>query len=315
MIRHGAVLLAYLYAGSAAAQDIRLPGNAVEQASEIASPDSHVIATGPWDQRLPHMMIEGTVSQTVWRIPGAGLTTLQVIRPLEAQIKDAGYEVVYACDTAACGGFDFRFAIPVLPPPAMQVDLGDFRYLSAQRITDDGLFGLSVLVSGTAQAAFVQITQVNPEQAAAPRIASEGQSMRPVSEPVATGTPPESLTASLDQIGRAVLDDLTFATGAAQLTDAPSRSLRELADYLLAQPDLTVALVGHTDASGSLDANIALSKRRAGAVLDRLATQYNVPRRQLEAEGMGYLSPVANNRSEAGREANRRVEVIITSTQ
>ncbi|MDP5359491.1 MAG: OmpA family protein, partial [Paracoccaceae bacterium] len=97
--------------------------------------------------------------------------------------------------------------------------------------------------------------------------------------------------------------------------DADYGSLRDLADYLLLHPDRTVALVGHTDSAGSLATNIALSKRRAGSVLERLVTVYGVARRQLEAEGMGYLAPVSSNLTEAGREANRRVEVIITSTQ
>jgi len=72
--------------------------------------------------------------------------------------------------------------------------------------------------------------------------------------------------------------------------------------------------VGHTDAEGSLDGNIALSRRRAASVLERLVTAYQVDRRQMEAQGMGYLAPIASNLTEEGREANRRVEVIVTST-
>ena len=64
-----------------------------------------------------------------------------------------------------------------------------------------------------------------------------------------------------------------------------------------------------------MDGNIALSKRRAGSVLERLVTAYDIPRRQLEAEGMGYLSPLDTNLTDDGRDANRRVEVIITSTE
>jgi len=49
--------------------------------------------------------------------------------------------------------------------------------------------------------------------------------------------------------------------------------------------------------------------------LERLVTDYGTARNQLDAQGMGYLSPIANNATEDGRDANRRVEVIITSTQ
>jgi outer membrane protein OmpA-like peptidoglycan-associated protein len=64
-----------------------------------------------------------------------------------------------------------------------------------------------------------------------------------------------------------------------------------------------------------LNGNIALSKKRAEAVLETLVSDFNVPRAQMDAQGMGYLSPIASNLTAQGREANRRVEVIVTSTQ
>ena len=111
------------------------------------------------------------------------------------------------------------------------------------------------------------------------------------------------------------LDDLSFATGSSDLSEGQYASLARLAAYLLANPDKTVALVGHTDSEGSIAGNIALSKRRAASVLERLVSVYDVPRRQMEAEGVGYLSPRASNLTAEGRVKNRRVEVILTSTQ
>ena len=118
---------------------------------------------------------------------------------------------------------------------------------------------------------------------------------------------------SLLETGHAVLEGLSFETGSAQLAAGDYEVLQTLADLLASKPDLVVALVGHTDSSGSLDGNIALSKRRAGSVLERLVSDYGVPRRQLDAQGMGYLAPIATNLTEEGRTVNRRVEVIITS--
>ena len=84
---------------------------------------------------------------------------------------------------------------------------------------------------------------------------------------------------------------------------------------LKAEPDLRVALVGHTDAVGSLDANTALSRRRAEAVRDRLVQSYDVAPGRVEAQGAGYLAPRASNLTEAGREQNRRVEVVVLSAE
>jgi outer membrane protein OmpA-like peptidoglycan-associated protein len=88
-----------------------------------------------------------------------------------------------------------------------------------------------------------------------------------------------------------------------------------VADWLRANPDGTVALVGHTDASGSLAANVALSERRAEAVAQVLVDSHGVDRTRISAEGVGFLSPLATNQTEEGRQKNRRVEVIVTSTR
>jgi OOP family OmpA-OmpF porin len=76
-----------------------------------------------------------------------------------------------------------------------------------------------------------------------------------------------------------------------------------------------VVLVGHTDASGGLAGNTALSRARAASVRDRLMAEYAVPAAQITAEGVGYLAPRATNKTEDGRARNRRVEAILTSTR
>ena len=76
-----------------------------------------------------------------------------------------------------------------------------------------------------------------------------------------------------------------------------------------------VLLVGHTDAAGGLEANIALSRRRAASVVAHLVGELGVSRAQVSAEGVGYLVPRASNLTDQGRAENRRVEVVLTSTQ
>lgn len=294
----------------AIAVTLDMPGNATLAAEDVAGLDSYAMPTAGWTpEGLPVLTGTGEVRQQAWRIDAPGLTTLQLLQPLEDQLTAAGFEVLFTCTDDACGGFDFRFATPVLPAPAMHVDLGDYRYIATRRTTDGQTELLSLLASRSSAAGFVQVIRVGtPDDA--PVAAAEAPAIRAVA-PTITG----DLAQELETRGRFVLADLAFETGSAQLGDATFASLQDLADYLRANPDRTVALVGHTDSVGSLDGNIALSKRRAGSVLERLVTTYDIPRRQLEAEGMGYLSPVASNLTEAGRDANRRVEVIITSVE
>ncbi len=312
------LMLATLSLGTTAgAQTLSFPGNARMEREMVTPLSRYEMPVGPYaDGFMPVSPHEGEVRAQAWRIDALALTTLQLLAPLRDQLVAAGFTVIFECATEDCGGFDFRHGTVVIPPPEMYVDLGDFRFLSAEK----GDEVVSILVSRTSDAGFVQIIRVGPPGVG--MIATAGAPPlrgKPVSgsdqdtvQPVAV---PDDFGAALDTLGHVVLSDLTFPTGSAQLAPGDYASLQRLADYLAANPSRTVALVGHTDSQGSLDANIALSKRRAGSVLERLVSDYSVPRQQLEAEGMGYLAPVATNLTPEGREANRRVEVIVTSTE
>lgn len=299
-----------LNATVAHAQGLTFPGNATLQIREENALTSYDVPVDIWaDNVLPVTTVEGNVTREAWRIATAGLTSLQLLRPLREQLQNDRFRIIFECQTEACGGFDFRFATATLPPPEMQINLGDFRFLTAVRDSSDGPEYVTLFASPTAQAGFVQITRVGSVQAPLP-----DPVVAPAVAPVAA---PEDggLVAQLDTVGRAILSNLDFATSSAVLVveDQPVASLTELARYLNADADRIVALVGHTDSTGGTEANMNLSKRRAGAVLERLVSAYDVDRRQLTAEGAGYLAPIATNRTEAGREMNRRVEVVMLS--
>ncbi len=311
MIRSAAAFFV-LSTALAQAQTLDFPSNSALQTEAVNPAASYTMPLGIWDRgEMPVQIVEGQITQQAWRIEAASLTPLQIARPLREQLRNDRYRILFECQTEACGGFDFRFAVDTLPPPDMQINIGDFRFLSAERTGADGPEYLTLFISRTANAGFVQITHVGPFD-------TESVPLAGASAPPSRGFDETSGASLIEQLvlsGRAVLDDLAFETGSAQLAAGEYASLQALSDYLSEFPDRTVALVGHTDSSGALDANIALSKRRAASVLERLVADYAVDRRSLEAEGMGYLAPLATNLTEQGRETNRRVEVIITSTQ
>ncbi len=309
MIRAGLCCL-ICWAGMTEAQTLEFPSNASLQLEQTSDLDSYIMPVGIWDNGvMPTDTVEGHLTQQAWRITAQSLTTLQLLRPLREQLRNDRFRIIFECQTEACGGFDFRFNTAALPPPEMQINIGDFRFLAASRIVPEGTEYVSLFVSRTAQAGFVQVTSVNPTATSdAPLVTTTAPALRSPDTPT-TG----DLAQQLQTQGHVILDDLTFATGSSQLSDGPFASLAGLADYLTTFPDTTIALVGHTDSSGSLDANIALSKRRAAAVLERLVSDFGISRAKLAAEGMGYLAPIDTNATETGREANRRVEVIVTS--
>ena len=89
-------------------------------------------------------------------------------------------------------------------------------------------------------------------------------------------------------------------------------NLRNLAASLGKFPDTDILIVGHTDAVGTADYNQGLSQRRATATSNYLASQ-GVNSIRLRTAGRGEMEPLGTNETEAGRQANRRVEVAIVA--
>ena len=305
-------LLAAL-AQPAAALTLELPAKVLGEVDRSEVPGSYALPTAAFDgTAVPSRQVEGALDQRAFRLDAPGMTTLALISPLRDQVLAAGYEILFECDARACGGFDFRFHTDVMPEPDMHVDLGDFRFLSAQ----SGDEVVSILVSRSAGAAYVQITRMTKAPLTVAPVETPVTLQDPATLPTADDPRPSStIAASLDQGGSAVLDDLVFASGAANLSDGDYPSLAAVAAWLQANPDGTIALVGHTDASGSLAANTALSERRAEAAAEMLVSRFDVDPARVEAKGVGFLAPRATNQTEEGRQKNRRVEVIVTSTR
>ena len=87
--------------------------------------------------------------------------------------------------------------------------------------------------------------------------------------------------------------------------------LAKVSGILLAYPGLKIQLEGHTDSIGSDDYNQKLSEHRADSVRDYLASQ-GVPADTMTAVGLGKSDPVDTNDTAAGRQQNRRVEMVVS---
>ncbi len=106
------------------------------------------------------------------------------------------------------------------------------------------------------------------------------------------------------------MENVQFETGKAALKTESLQILNQVADILKRYPDYKLRIGGHTDSVGSAEFNQALSESRAKACHDYLASQGIAPAR-MSYTGYGETRPIANNRYQAGREKNRRVEFDI----
>ena len=116
--------------------------------------------------------------------------------------------------------------------------------------------------------------------------------------------------AHVDPRGCWTVRNLFFRTDSAAIDPAGARALDEVADVLLANPDLRVRIDGHTDARGKERYNELLSERRARAARDYLV-QRGIAASRLEAQGFGETRPAAPNDGEAGWQQNRRTEITV----
>ena len=107
------------------------------------------------------------------------------------------------------------------------------------------------------------------------------------------------------------LGDVLFDSGRATLKPGADRTIDRLAQALKDNPNTKVQIEGHTDSVGGDDYNMALSERRADAVAGALRMR-GVPSDRYEAKGLGKDFPVASNDADAGRQQNRRVEIIFS---
>lgn len=107
------------------------------------------------------------------------------------------------------------------------------------------------------------------------------------------------------------VSDVLFDTGSANLKPGAREKLARIAGVLLAHGSLNVAIEGHTDSVGAEGLNQRLSEERANAVRDYLVRQ-GIAQGAVGTSGFGESQPVASNSTAAGRQQNRRVELIVT---
>ena len=215
-------------AGLAQTVTLELPSGTRTAATVVQALTTYSLPIAAFsDGQMHTRQIEGPMTQTVWAINAPGRTTLQLLSPLRAQLVQAGFQIVFVCESAECGGFDFRYGTAVLPEPDMHVDLGDYRFLSATK----GDAAVTLMVSRSSSTGFVQMTQV----------AAVGESARPEKPSALAGQVSGEMRiaafAASDQLGAGLMagasvamDDLAFATGASALSEGVYPSLVALAD-------------------------------------------------------------------------------------
>lgn len=120
---------------------------------------------------------------------------------------------------------------------------------------------------------------------------------------------PEAVEAAIVEVTR--VEGITFNSGTANISNAGQLVLDDIAAILIADPNLSVTIEGHTDSVGNPETNLQLSLARAIAVAEYLVA-VGVDEASLTPVGSGDTDPIGDNETQEGRAANRRIEFIVS---
>ncbi len=157
-----------------------------------------------------------------------------------------------------------------------------------------------------------QAAQSQAEAAQSQALAAKSQAEAAQQQLASTQQQLQDLQAKQTNRGMVLtLGDVLFDTNQATLKPGADLKIDRLAAFLQSNPNERLIIEGYTDSTGSEDYNQQLSRRRAQAVADALAA-HGVPASRYQAVGRGPAFPVATNSTSAGRQQNRRVEIVFS---
>jgi OmpA-OmpF porin, OOP family len=252
--------------------------------------------------------LEGKVTRIAYVVPRER-STLEVMRNYEAALAKAGLKTAFSCVKEACGDdigdywWDKRmsngFIKGNVPSPIFIAGPREGRYLVAEGKRQDG---------APVHVAVLAMPPHKDDEGGVYVEIVEGKSMQ--TGKVAASLNAAEMAKGIANEGKVAVYGVYFDTGKAEVKPESKPALAEMAKMLQQDPKLKVFVVGHTDNQGELAQNLTLSQRRADAVVKALAEGYKVDARRMNAKGAASWAPLASNREEAGRQKNRRVELV-----
>jgi outer membrane protein OmpA-like peptidoglycan-associated protein len=264
----------------------RFPGSVIDDYSSSAF-DEFKLPTGPVDRDVQddpkNTVIEGKVTRFSYTIP-AGHTPVEIYKSYTTAMKQAGFETIYACNGEACGLSRF---FPTTGWDETWYGNGYQWSGKLTRPTGDVYVNLHV-----ENATNLDIIETKPMTAGLVTVNAS------------------ALQGDIGKSGHVAIYGVYFDTGKAEIKPESASALQEISKLLLQNPTLKLYVVGHTDNTGELQANLELSRRRADAVVKALSTTYAIAPDRLAAFGAGPYAPVASNKMEDGKTKNRRVELV-----
>lgn len=267
----------------------RYPGSTVA-ARDVEDFGTYTLVVGlvPEGMQFEGKALEGVVTRLTYANP-SDRSTLEIFRNYREALEKAGAQILWTCEDAGCGPAYARSAWGRFNGLTVTAD-GDPRYLAAR------------VARGTGEAYVAVMVGKRRTQLDVVEIAGMDRGLVAVD--------PDALGQDIERDGSVRIYGILFDVDRTEIRPESTPTLDAIAAMLKAKPQLALFVVGHTDGTGTLGHNMELSKGRARAVVQALTGRYGVAPSRLDGHGVGPLAPVATNATEAGRQKNRRVELV-----
>lgn len=255
------------------------------------------------------LQLEGKYTRIAYNFPKER-SSVEVMRNYQDALEKAGLKTVFKCTKEACGR-DFGDYF-------LQTRLGNNFIKGSSEFWSPFNYGRDderyLLVKGTrpdGSLVHVAVYSVAPVQDQNGGIYVEIVEAKAME----TGKVAASLNASdmargIAADGKVAIYGVYFDTDKSEVKPESKAALTEMAKLLQQDPALKLYVVGHTDNQGALAHNLELSQKRSEAVIKVLVADYKIDAKRLSAKGVASYAPAASNDAEAGREKNRRVELV-----
>jgi len=232
--------------------------------------------------------LEGKITTIDYRTP-AERSALEVLRNYEAGLQQGGFEILFSCLEKACGR---GYLLKKYFGGGINAGSPGTGILTAKLSREEGDVHVLLGIDQRNTHNYLVVVESRPMETGLVKVDAD------------------ALLNDIERTGHASIYGIYFDTDKADVKPESRQALGEISRLLQNRPQLKLYVVGHSDSIGRLDYNKGLSMRRATAVVDVLVRDYGIQAERLQPDGVGPLSPVLANSSEAGRAKNRRVELV-----
>lgn len=255
------------------------------------------------------LAVEGKVTRLAYNYPKER-SSLEVMRNYQTALEKAGMKVAFACTREACGEDMGEYFLDGRIGHGF-IQGGEANWAPFNYGRRDGRYLLATGARPDGSPVHVAAWIVAPVQEKIGGVYLEIVEGKPMEAgKVSAGLNAADMAKGIANEGRVAVYGVYFDTGKAEVKPESTPALAEMAKMLQQDPKLRVFVVGHTDSQGELTQNLTLSQQRAESVVRALAEGYKIDTRRLNPKGVASYAPLASNRYDAGRQKNRRVELV-----